>query len=124
MKLELARETALQIRKEDGAHWDQGSWYLGTCEMPVTDLLERKCGTAGCVAGWAVALAHQEAYFMNTFCISVNGVMSSIEATAADDLELTEVQASWLFNAGRTRDEVLWALENDDPGWDHEDCPL
>ncbi len=135
MNREKSREVALQIRKEDGAHWYQGAWWLAgnpgaeVETMPVSRLLERKCGTTGCVAGWTVALEHPEAYFTGVRRFGIVGKTGKTEYADIYDeaqyvLGLTMDQASWLFHGGRTMYQVLWALENDDPDWNPENYYL
>ena len=129
MNLEKAREVALQIRKDDGAHWYQGAWWRNadsalhpiSAQMSACDLLERKCGTAGCVAGWTVALEYPKAEFTGSVC-RIDGDLSaqSIPVVAREVLELTHEQAEWLFYDSRNLDQVLWALENDNPDWEPE----
>lgn len=122
MNLEKAREVARHIRKDDGAHWNQGCWWQGRdplLGMPVAWLLEHKCGTTGCVAGWTVALEYPQARFHGTSWVKLPGVaLEDIPGLADEILDLTEDQSEWLFDDNRTLDEVLWALENDDPDWD------
>ena len=131
MNWEKAREVARQIRKDDGAHWDQKYWWGWlpfTQDHPITTimqasaLLERKCGTTGCVAGWAVALEYPNAEFTGSVC-RIDGELyaKSIPAVAREVLELTHEQGDWLFYDERTLDQVLWALENDNPDWEPDD---
>ena len=129
MNLEKAREVALQIRKDDGAHWNQRSWWrnadsalhLISAQMPTCDLLERKCGTTGCVAGWAIALEYPDAVFTGSVFIRAGQPRQAISFEAQHVLGLSEEQAGWLFYDERTLDQVLWALENDNPDWEPED---
>lgn len=126
MNLEHARETALHIRK---GNWDQASWWSSKAvqaawnagsidvSMQASELLEHKCGTTGCVAGWAVALAHPDAVFTGSV-VTFGDSAGSVPGIAQDELELDYDQAEWLFSGDRTLDQVLWALENDDPDWE------
>lgn len=127
MNTERAALLARAVAQEDGKHHDQESWFrLGTAtaeyelEMPAQDLLELKCGTAGCAAGWAAAMARPSWYLVNGGSIAppvagypgavAHGARVPVDAVAREWLELTEEQADWLFAAYRSREEVLWAL--------------
>lgn len=129
MNLEKAREVAFMIRKDE-KHWDQGSWYGPPDSVadedewfvPVTDLLEFRCGSTGCVAGWAVALSHPGAVFHSWADVLQDGrLIGSVGDLARAGLGLTGDQALWLFSCSREKEEVLWALENEDPDWTPED---
>lgn len=133
MNLEHARETALHIQK---GNWDQASWWSSNAvrdawdkgdgmdvTMQASELLGHTCGTTGCVAGWTVAVAHPDAVFSGSV-VTFGDIAGSVPVIAQDDLELTEWQADWLFNGNRELNQVLWALENDDPGWSPDDAPV
>lgn len=126
MNLEKARETALYIRK-DPAHWYQGSWWhaengnYAAQQMPASALLDYSCGTTACVAGWRVALSFPGAVFKGSYTAVIDGQVRSIDRLAQLELELTDVQASWLFGGHRSEEQVLWALENDNGDWDPGD---
>ena len=133
MNLDRAMKIAKIIRNHR-EHWDQVLWFDGPLIMPASALLARTCGTTGCIAGWAAALAHPDWVFADNdriaprdaaeaFSAGGMGVpqfrseSASVEFAGADWLELNPHQHYWLFDYIRTEDEVLWALENDDPDW-------
>jgi hypothetical protein len=70
------------------------------------------CGTQACVAGWVVILGSPPgSYLTSNYAVLPGGIRMGIGHYASRLLRLDEVQASYLFDANRTRDEVLEALE-------------
>jgi len=125
MNRNKARRIATEIREHE-ENWDQESWWQGEgYEMPVARLLEHACGTTGCVAGWGAALEYPAASFEGAeklvIPVPVGTWTANVRDVARYSLELTDEQASWLFSQYRAQDEVLWALENDNPDWTPED---
>jgi hypothetical protein len=87
--------------------WDQGVWMRQSNRT--------ECGTAGCVAGWALTFAGHEldfesCFFPNEALDLIDG--RPIETVAQAELGLTEDQANALFSEhnGLTR---LWELADD-----------
>jgi hypothetical protein len=122
MNKELAREVALQIRK-DPAYWNQGTWWQNASmtdsfdpTMAAGELLSRQCGSSGCAAGWTIALSYPNAVLRGSTFI-INDLTFSIPVEARSLLELTPVQGEWLFDGDRIIDEVLWGLENERGDW-------
>lgn len=82
------------------------------------------CGTKACVAGWAVILGENPvALVRDDEYIWLPGGARSIQDRARELLSLTGRQASWLFSACRSREEVLKGLDAliADPSADLED---
>jgi hypothetical protein len=141
-----AREIATIIREHDEL-WDQESWFdapgigvvtseqmRGYLEAVRNDQDPDKniCGSRGCVAGWAASLYSPAGSKLHSFRsyielpkgFSYDGEREvPIELFAKDMLGLDGDQAGWLFGGSRSKEQVLWALENENDGWDYSDCP-
>ena len=131
------QELALAVRKIIENHpgnWNQMIWY-GSRDMNVpVDVIRREleediCGSAACVAGWAVILSSPAG---TTFIAEMNddyifrviypdGKTEPICAVAQSALRLTEDQAAWLFNSSRTEEEVVAALTVIENGFNLDD---
>ncbi len=82
--------------------------------VPVTpaDATRPVCGTTGCVAGWGAILGAPDGTQVNNGSVFLpDGTDSSIWDYARERFGLDTMQASWLFEGNRTRDEVLEALD-------------
>jgi hypothetical protein len=79
--------------------WNQDSWVS-----------RRDCGTAYCVAGWAVARKYGEVQIKEKLYINdsfrVGTEVHTFERAGRDILELTFVQATWLFAPGNTLEDI------------------
>jgi hypothetical protein len=97
---ELFEAILTKIKSEPESH-DQ-SVYLRKAE----------CGTAGCVAGWAVLLAYPDAKPLwdsagATARVFVPGMGERpVEVTAEDLLLLDFDQSDWLFNPNNTIEDI------------------
>lgn len=115
----LLRKTMEHI-KEHPEHWLQDTYRI----MVETGLAEAwgrsfhrqglplECGTAMCFAGWACDIAGVE--WRDDFggTILVGGGETSSAATMAQELlGITGSQASYLFSAGNTIEDLEWIVE-------------
>lgn len=118
----LARET-LRIVTEN-KHYNQAIWLAGkyfpagTVEAYGTGLRKtlaaNVCGTTGCVAGNVVVLSlpAKAKYDYTTDMITFpDGREQDVLEYAQDKLDLTYEEANWLFEAGRSLEEVKRALQ-------------
>lgn len=88
--------------------WDQGVW--------MREAARNECGTAGCLAGWALTLAGHELDFdkNNIFFGEAHYLTDGrpIEEAAEQELGLTEDQGEELFAETNTLVD-LWELANE-----------
>jgi hypothetical protein len=129
-------------------HWYQNAW--GQFKFDRSQLrqisltgyhsntFEVSCPTTGCIAGWTTTLAgypmvirafvdeYELGDIVETALCNVNGRITEIVSVARDLLKLSDSRSAWLFQAYRTQDEVLWALDKIAAGqsWHPYDCPL
>lgn len=110
--LPLLRKAMAQI-KIRGA-WDQASWMRTKAKS--------ECGTAGCVAGWAVELTgryellfagveHVNELYVEMVRDRVTGEEEYIETVATRELGLTIEEADVLFMGGNDMPMLIWAAE-------------
>lgn len=127
--IEALRQVQKQINIRPELH-NQGSWGLISCEeaqklnpttVGLTFGLATHCGTAACVAGWAVELAGydmvieprelESALVCDTDAVAVGTCTDGeyiylIRDKAQELLGLTVDQASHLFSGANTRDQI------------------
>jgi hypothetical protein len=86
------------------------SWWLAR------DDTQKLCASEGCVAGWTAVLAHPDLRphwddgESSTGFLCDDAHQYNIDELATAALNLSSGQAHWLFDASRTRREVLSAL--------------
>jgi hypothetical protein len=118
---ELFRQVRDLILTEPGLHY-QRDWvrgFIGPASMGMLRTQYREqgsqCATRGCVAGWMVILGSQpETLIMgssHTYVQLADSTKVSIHAQARKVSGMDEWQAEWLFLPFRSREEVLWALD-------------
>lgn len=113
------------VIKSHDTNLDQSDYY----SVPVS------CPTTGCVAGWVGSLAGlhmavpvsipelvnpNETFVVHEF-VGLDGYLVNIGNAARDLLGISQEQQAWLFNGERTKEGVLWALDqmaSGDFGWD------
>lgn len=115
---ELAEQVATQIRTNPGSHY-QG-WWLKTTR-PEAHMVDHStgypvveadiCNTTACVAGWSSVLAGDRVRLDTTACVTSDNRVMSYSDRGAELLGLTSDEAFWLFDAGRTKSQVLYALD-------------
>jgi len=99
------------------AKWRQEVWIrtnIKELSVYTTDILEHmhSCGTTACVAGWgAIHAAPSGSKVVSTGTIQFpDGNMYFVYAIAAKALGLASYQADWLFDPFRSKNAVVWAL--------------
>ncbi len=96
---ELAARVLKQITEHPASH-DQETWWWDAREWSVIPAtVEPKCGSVGCVAGWACALATEKPSERVDWWEGGREVLG----LSLDD-------ACWLFSDNRSHGEVLVAL--------------
>lgn len=128
---EVARRVAQVIRLRP-ERWEQGSWYytslndgqISAAQM-LLDLADTgpACKTTGCVAGWTAAFSvPEEAIFIAGEGVqTVEGRrLGRVSTLAQEALGLDIDQANYLFDAYRSRENVLRVLDAiaDGQPWD------
>jgi hypothetical protein len=139
-----------ELIREDDRWWKQGSWFGETIAYTATpdgriryrldgerfttgDVIDRlrrdewSCGTTGCVAGWAALLNAPRGSIIDARNDRIiypggrNDEYQDVDVLGRAALDLTGQQASYLFHGGRTKDEVLEALDAIAQGesWSH-----
>lgn len=84
--------------------WNQGQW--------ITRGVENACGTACCIAGWAVLLNGDAPEFLwddaddTWWVITPDGARERVADRAPEALGLTPREARRLFHPGNSREEV------------------
>lgn len=91
--------------------WIQSTWFR-LPGLPNAQEIDPPCGTAFCVAGWAVAMSGHKLRTQATstegeFCTSPDGTLWTIENAARRVLGLTRKQGYRLFDEENSLAEVL-----------------
>jgi hypothetical protein len=91
--------------------WDQSVWFRLPRVSSQSKIVKPPCGTACCVAGWAVVLSGYQLVTRvrdreGAFCVSPEGEGRGIEAAARGILGLDVYQAEALFDATNDLDTV------------------
>ncbi len=135
-------EFIADLIRTDSYWWYQGTWFGKSTEMAISKILDalrhgnHSCGTTGCVAGWAAILTAPPGAFIedgSNIETAQGERIGSANYLGAQALGLDQDLADYLFHAGRTRAEVLAALDaiaetgtfeipGDEDSQDDEDC--
>lgn len=89
------------VKPRDKRQWDQ-SFYVS----------EAPCGTAYCIAGWAVVNAHPQQVTTELGCLYIDDEPAEWHNTARDLLGLTESEASDLFDDANDIEDVRARAED------------
>lgn len=101
--IELLTKVRDAIANED-AHFNMGSWFTDD----FVNHSKTACGTASCIAGWAIAIAKPKLTYLK-----VKSGVTNIYSIAKNALGLSEEDADWLFYGQFTHSILIEEITKD-----------